>query len=173
MSRSYDDFTDECAATAASLMLALGVMLLYVLVLAIPALFKLAVALTSGLLGWLDEALDGCLSENEALSLLAAGGIWTLISLLFILPLFLPIASGQGLTAWLFILVLLLPGFLFGLACGYQAIQEGDVAVGEREALGLDGLLCLSDDGYGDFEGLLCEGVILGEETAGEEWFFG
>jgi len=172
MSRAWDDFTDECAGITASLLLAVVVMVLYGLVLAIPGLFKLAVALTGGLLGWLDEAFDGRLSEDEALSLLAAGGIWTLISLPLILLIVLPIALTQDLTACLLIPVLLLPGFLLGLVCGYQAIQESDDAMGEREALDWNGLFSFSYDGYGDLEDLIAEGVILGEGTS-NEWFFG
>lgn len=168
----YDDFGDDCAALIGSLLGILVLILSFGLVLAIPPLFKLAVALTEGLLGWLDEALDGRLSENEALALLAAGGIWALIPLPIIVPIILPVALSQDPAACLFVPVLLLPGFFFGLVCGYKAIEEGDFTVGERGALDLDGLLCLSYDGYDDLEGLLTEGVILGEETSGE-WFFG
>jgi hypothetical protein len=168
----YDDFGDDCAALTASL-LAIPLLILSLgLVLVIPPLFKLVVALTGGLLGWLDDAFEGRLSENEALALLAAGGIWTLISLPIIVPL-IPIALSQDPAACLLIPVLLLPGFLFGLACGYKAIEEGDFTLGGRGVLDLDGLLSVSYDGYDDFEGLLHEGVILGEETFGEEWFFG
>ncbi len=52
-------------------------------------------------------------------------------------------------------------------------IEEGDFTMGGRGVLDLDGLLSVSYDGYDDLEGLLYEGVILGEETSGEEWFFG
>ena len=71
----YDDFGDDCAALTASL-LAIPLLILSLgLVLVIPPLFKLVVALTGGLLEWLDEGFEGRLSENEALALLAAGGI--------------------------------------------------------------------------------------------------
>lgn len=66
MSRYHNDFTDELAETTTALLLVVFVYAFYIFVLALPPLFKLAVALTAWLWRWLDENLDGRLSESEA-----------------------------------------------------------------------------------------------------------
>ena len=169
MSQYHNDFTDELAETTTGLLLMVFVYALYIFVLALPPLFKLAVALTQWLLGWLDENLDGRLSESEALTLLAAGGIWAVVPLPAVLLVVAPMVLGAGLGLGLLALPLLVPGFIFGLACGYKALQEDDLEGQAVEVWDVDDLIDVSHDGYGDLDGWLTEGLVLGEDTS-EDW---
>lgn len=169
MSRYHDDFSDELAETTTGLLLMVLVFALYIFVLALPPLFRLAVALTRWLLRWLDGSLDGRLSESEALTLLAAGGFWAAVSVPGALLLVVPMAVGTGLELGLLALPLLAPGFLFGLACGYKALEE-DVPTGETAgALDMSHWLDISEDRDNDLEDWFTEGVFLGEETT-DDW---
>ena len=168
MPRNDRDPTDQLAGAMTGLVVMIFVYCFYGFVLALPHLFKLAVGATGALLRGLDAAVGGQLADSEAGVLLTAGTMWALLSA-FIVVLTVPsmtLHASSDLS--LLVLSVLVAGFVFGVICGYRVFQQGVLGARVTAAVDVDGLIGTSAEGHGDWEGVLDEGVILGEETTGD-----
>ena len=170
MTRYDRDPADQLAGAMTGLLVMVFLYCLYGFFLALPSLFKLAVGATGALLRGLDDAVGGQLAESEAGVLLTAGTIWALLSV-FIVILAVPSAILRvGSDLSMLVLSVLAVGFIFGVVCGYRVFQQSVLGAPVTEVLDVDGLIGTSADEHDGWEGLLDEGVILGEETTGD-WF--
>ena len=170
MTRYHRDPTDQAAGAMTGLVIMVLVYCLFGLILALPPLFRLAVSATGALLRCLDDAFNGKLADSEAGVLLTAGTMWSLISVCIIVLAVPSLTLQASSDLSLLLLSLLGGGFLFGVICGYRARQQGALCARVTAAGDVDALIGTSAEGHNDWEGVLDEGVILGEETT-ENWF--